>query len=435
MKVHKVNRQLLAILMALTLILTLFPVGVSAAPTTFEDYVVGKLKNFETSFDITSFAISGRWDGNKAMNMTLDVILGHPELFYVETSVGVSYTSSSYKITDINYAFPKTQYAEKKKKYDAACKAAADTLTDDMTPAEKVLRLHDFLAARTAYDTSLTKYTSYDALVNGSAVCQGYSLAFSQLLHNAGIECEIVRSESMNHSWNYVKLGGKWYHADVTWDDALYNNSDLLGNVYHSNFLLSDAAIKKTSQPHKNWLTENALRGKIPAATSTTYDNYYWRDIETEMWKYGKNWYWAAMDETSPGVNNNYKSMTITSAADAAKIYTNLIQGSFSGKKQKSIYRFESTWFADGTEGSGKLQWWQESYTKITLHDGKVYFNTPKLLCAYDIKTGEVTTAGKPKLVNGQYIYGLTARGNTLYVTLKSDPGDTDLYKKYELAA
>ena len=47
----------------------------------------------------------------------------------------------------------------------------------------------------------------------------------------------------MNHIWNLIKIDGKWYHVDVTWDDPIM---DKPGRVKHDNFLRSDDGIKDT---------------------------------------------------------------------------------------------------------------------------------------------------------------------------------------------
>ena len=72
----------------------------------------------------------------------------------------------------------------------------------------------------------------------GVCVCILYSL------NNVNIENRMVVSNNMNHAWNMLKIGGKWYHVDVTWDDPVW---DILGRVRHEYFMLSDAAIKEKS--------------------------------------------------------------------------------------------------------------------------------------------------------------------------------------------
>lgn len=62
-----------------------------------------------------------------------------------------------------------------------------------------------------------------------STVCTGYAYLLRQMANYAGIECIIVNGYGLtngkknktkdppNHSWNAVKLNGKWYLCDATW--------------------------------------------------------------------------------------------------------------------------------------------------------------------------------------------------------------------------
>lgn len=83
----------------------------------------------------------------------------------------------------------------------------------------KVKKIHNYIVNRVQYDQQYKKYTAYDAMVNKKAVCQGYALLFYKMATEAGIPCRIVASST--HAWNIVKMGKKWYHVDVTWDDPV----------------------------------------------------------------------------------------------------------------------------------------------------------------------------------------------------------------------
>lgn len=62
-----------------------------------------------------------------------------------------------------------------------------------------------------------------------SAVCEGYAKLFNYMLSRCGIEVYIVSGYSQSslheitdailHAWSIVRLDGKWYEFDVTWDD------------------------------------------------------------------------------------------------------------------------------------------------------------------------------------------------------------------------
>ena len=58
-------------------------------------------------------------------------------------------------------------------------------------------------------------------------VCEGYARAFMVLCQQLGVPCVLVDGPAKDgvfdqpedHMWNYVRLGGKWYAVDVTWND------------------------------------------------------------------------------------------------------------------------------------------------------------------------------------------------------------------------
>ncbi|MUT67759.1 transglutaminase domain-containing protein [Paenibacillus sp. NEAU-GSW1] len=101
--------------------------------------------------------------------------------------------------------------------------ALADIITPAMNDHQKVKAIHDWIVGRLEYDQSLTRYTAYEALTTGRAVCQGYSLLGYSMLKQAGIPVRIAEGsvKSGDHAWNMVQLDGNWYHLDLTWDDPI----------------------------------------------------------------------------------------------------------------------------------------------------------------------------------------------------------------------
>lgn len=71
------------------------------------------------------------------------------------------------------------------------------------------------------YKTVGFPYQSYNAIVNGSSVCAGYSNAFYHLCKAANLYCEDVSGKGRNeaHAWNRVMLDGMTYNVDLTWAD------------------------------------------------------------------------------------------------------------------------------------------------------------------------------------------------------------------------
>lgn len=125
-----------------------------------------------------------------------------------------------------------------------------DRIVADVTatdPYEIELQLHDMLCLITDYSNDPTDpmiYTSYGALVNGKANCEGYSRAMQLLLSRFGIVSVTVSGIARNeaHMWNAVLLEDEWYHLDATWNDTVgdfisheyFNLTDSMISVHHT---------------------------------------------------------------------------------------------------------------------------------------------------------------------------------------------------------
>ena len=113
--------------------------------------------------------------------------------------------------------------------------------------------VHDYIVLNTAYDyenflndtVSRNSYTAFGSLIEGVAVCDGYTKATSVLLDKLGIENHYVVGYLPNgglHSWNMVKISGEYYHLDTTWDDPVPNRD---GYVSHKYFLVTTDQLLK----------------------------------------------------------------------------------------------------------------------------------------------------------------------------------------------
>lgn len=81
-----------------------------------------------------------------------------------------------------------------------------------------------WLCENCRYDTGAVteaslSHTAYNALVNGVAVCDGYTGAYNLLLKLEGIPCYALFNTS--HIWTVAYLDGIEYHIDTTWGDQL----------------------------------------------------------------------------------------------------------------------------------------------------------------------------------------------------------------------
>ena len=138
-------------------------------------------------------------------------------------------------------------------------------IKEGMSDFEKELQIIRYLVETVDYDietrrsesdaVSRDPYTAYGALVNGLAVCDGYSRAFSDMAEACGLETIRVTGIAGGgaHAWNKIKLDGAWYNVDVTWEDPTIGDStengygfDQLWNRYIN---LTDEELERDHSP------------------------------------------------------------------------------------------------------------------------------------------------------------------------------------------
>lgn len=135
-----------------------------------------------------------------------------------------------------------------------------NTTTDDMGEYEKEKALYDYLVNNCEYDMDTLNSgvwdknnDEYSALINELSMCKGYAQAMNRLLKAVNIESKIVigniidteepDKEKLGHAWNIVKINGKYYHIDATWDSTYTHMYNEASDYF---FNLSDEEIEST---------------------------------------------------------------------------------------------------------------------------------------------------------------------------------------------
>ena len=100
-------------------------------------------------------------------------------------------------------------------------------------------------------------------------LCSGYTYLIKEMANLAGIECEIIdgygpinklkleKLKVPNHSWNAVKLEGKWYLCDSTWAAGYTDLETYLFKFDYDDqyFLMAPEEFAKTHMPvDTSWL-------------------------------------------------------------------------------------------------------------------------------------------------------------------------------------
>lgn len=165
---------------------------------------------------------------------------------YLKLSVDTwheSWIRSSLGTTTLTISVVYKSTADQEKKVDAKVKSVLNGLKlTNATDYQKVKAIHNYIIKRVSYDQTYSKYTAYDALIKKTAVCEGYTAVAYRMFTDAGIECRIITgiADGGAHSWNIVKVDGKWYNIDLTWDDPITNTGEQI--LTYNYFLKNEKA-------------------------------------------------------------------------------------------------------------------------------------------------------------------------------------------------
>ena len=191
----------------------------------------------------------------------------------------------------------------------AAMQVKLDQLVDQantlcQTDLEKVFYVHEWLVQNIAYDREhLSDDVQADhnlrgALLEGTAVCDGYAKTYALTLRKLGITGVLVTSKDIGHAWNIVELDGNWYQVDCTWDDPV-DGSDQLGYCMHKHLLCTTEEMNTNHNDDgddsvafdlENLGTQNIVN----LATDDTYENTWWKDKKSAIFPCGGDWYYAS---------------------------------------------------------------------------------------------------------------------------------------------
>lgn len=100
----------------------------------------------------------------------------------------------------------------------------------DATDYEKICAIYDYICNHISYDFDhlnqgvgyLPMFTAYAAMMDGTAVCQGYASLLYRLALTLGVDARLIGGDSGGpHAWNIVRIGSAYYNVDATWDSIL----------------------------------------------------------------------------------------------------------------------------------------------------------------------------------------------------------------------
>lgn len=314
-------------------------------------------------------------------------------LSYYSPYLGMNMTISAYYSQQTNqYVYLKLDNqmsVNETKEYFAQVDRKVDEIlsvvSDDMTDLEKAMAVHDYLVLNGEYDYQnyqegtipRESYSSAGLFMKGTGVCNAYAYGYQYILTKLGIECNVTSSDSMNHAWNIIKLDGKYYHVDCTWDDPV---PDTKGQVLHKHFLVSDSKMQNELR-HYGWDRTDLV------CSDTTYDNAYWVNVTTQIIMIGNKFFYLE-DGFLCSMEN--------------------------GQSQKILDT--GIWPVWGGGG-----WWNSKYSGLFYKNGYLYYNTYSSIRRMFVDADGV---GKPEIfyepdLSEGYVYGIYLEGDQVQYVIK----------------
>ena len=205
--------------------------------------------------------------------------LDHPEIFWMTGYKYKYYQDSPNLIFVPEYLFDKNKIREHQRAMSSRVEKLARA-AKDLSEWEKEKYIHDFICDNVTYD-KLKKAYSHEIigpLGHGVGVCEGIAKSVKVLCDALGIWCMIAvcgnnpeKGIKYRHTWNIVRIGGNYYHLDVTFDNTLGNDKK---EIRYDYFNLDDQQIFRDHEPLI-----------APAPHCNDHDHFYYKEKKLSFTK------------------------------------------------------------------------------------------------------------------------------------------------------
>ena len=282
----------------------------------------------------------------------------------------------------------------------------------------KVLAIYDYLCENVTYDYAnlydddyKLKYTAYAALVNKTAVCQGYAVLFYRMALEAGVDARVITGIGNGgaHAWNIAQVGNFYYDLDATWD---------AGRSAYSYFFQTDADFGDHTRGDD--YTSSAFTSQYPMGPeSCDWSNYQSTGTEATCLEVGREEYTCSVchnvvtgTETA-ALGHDFGEWIVvtepTETTDGEEVRTcnrcsiqesNVLPATgSSGDSTGGSYGENLTWTLKGDTltisgtgemgpGDGSFPWSSLSYTNLVLGEGITSIQSDAFSYNYSLESG-----------------------------------------------
>ncbi len=252
----------------------------------------------------------------------------HPEVFWLTSEISYFYKDGNTFI-NLSYNIAGEELIKAKKSFNSTVEKIIDDAPRNSSDYEKELYVNNYLVENCSYDDKATETENvvknendaYGALIDKTAVCEGYARAFQLLCNKLGIECVTISgiADNENHAWNCAKIDGDWYQVDTTWNDTdgkdtitendYFNLTDEQMYTDHTASVLYKDCTEEEYDSSVYW-----CNNFVPECTATRY-NYYRQNYVTISDLSGSSELFESIAESALN-NEDYCSFVIDNSLD-----------------------------------------------------------------------------------------------------------------------
>ena len=351
-----------------------------------EKHIADGLFNMDKKISLSKYKLNG----DQVVEIFTDILLTRADIFYVQPQVMTYINEGTNTVLYIEpyYYYSQSEVKSRRTKLEKAADTIKSGINSKWNDVQKALYVHDMIIKSAVYDESEDVRTAYEILVKQKGVCVAYAMAYKYILNSIGIDCIVVGSDDMKHSWNMIKIGGSWYHVDLTWDDA---TPDYYGQVSHDYFMLSDKALKNDENSHYNW--DSPYK-----ADSKKYDSRFWKDSNSFIVPYSSRyWYYINNDK---GQLRRYDWKTGRSA---------------------KIMSIDKDWKYDNAYT------WDYCFSRLEKDGNDILISTDNEILRYNVKKKQLSVVKRVKPSGIDCIYGMTKKDGKLTYQLSEYEASPDI--------
>ena len=321
--------------------------------------------------------------------------------YYMDTTSAVYYARSNFFVTIDDAAHPAVSTIVA----NAVAQAQSET---DGSEYSMALWLHDWELKQLDYDHSLNYCSAESGLTRGKGTCESFQRIYQKLLTKAGLEN--ARMTGNGHTWNAVKIDGKWCQVDVNWDDDDGANTNAYGfDATHLYFGLTDELMAKAHSDH---------------AATYQADGYAYRSTDLSNSYFVRNGQaaaWAKAYQSRVQAQLDAKAQTFSIGSDNASLPPS-INGIQNGIVAYALNQMSWT-AADGTKAVSF-----EAVSNVTTISSTKWTAAYDFTVAYEEKQAQKVDVSGAKVTAASQTYTGAALTPAVTVTLDGAVLDSSCY-------